>query len=38
MTPLKFLETTCRGGAEALTKYSCVSVVNSQVFVAVFLE
>lgn len=38
MTPLIFLETTCRVGAEALTKVSRVSVANAQVFVAVFLE
>ena len=38
MTLLTFLETTCRGGAETLTKDSRVSVVNGQVFVAVFLE
>jgi hypothetical protein len=38
MIPLTFLETACRGGAEALTKDSRVSVVSGQVFIAVFLE
>jgi hypothetical protein len=36
MTPLTFLETTCRGGAEALTIDSHVSVVNGQVLLLYF--